>query len=282
VIDTAAIRADGHTPTALDGAPPVWKLDPGWQAVDFVSDLHLADDTPRTTATFSAYLQHTTADAVLLLGDIFEVWVGDDCLDEADSFEARCAATLRQVTQRRCVGFMMGNRDFLLGAAACQAIGLRALPDPTLLSAWGQRTLIAHGDAWCLDDIPYQQFRQQVRSPQWRQAFLSRPLAERRAIARQLRAASEAQKQKVGLSAYADLDPAAVDQALQDSDAATLVHGHTHRPASHALPHGRTRHVLSDWHCEPGPAPRRAEVLRWTSTGFTRLHVDEHGRTSPC
>lgn len=282
MIDTAAIRADGHTPTALDGAPPVWNLDPGWQAVDFVSDLHLAEDTPQTTATFSAYLQHTSADAVLLLGDIFEVWVGDDCLDEPGSFEARCAATLTQVAQRRCVGFMMGNRDFLLGAAACQAIGLRALPDPTLLSAWGQRTLIAHGDAWCLDDIPYQQFRQQVRSPQWQQSFLARPLAERRAIARQLRAASEAQKHKVGPLAYADLDPAAVDQALQDSDATTLVHGHTHRPASHALPHGRTRHVLSDWHCEPGPAPRRAEVLRWTPTGFTRLHVDEHGRTTPC
>ena len=282
MIETAAIRADGHTPTALDGAPPVWNLDPGWQAVDFVSDLHLAEDTPHTTANFNAYLQHTTADAVLLLGDIFEVWIGDDCLDEPDSFEARCAATLAQAARQRCVGFMVGNRDFLLGAAACQAIGLRALPDPTLLSAWGQRTLIAHGDAWCLDDIPYQQFRQQVRSPQWQQAFLARPLAERRAIARQLRTASESQKQQLGASAYVDLDTAVVEQALKDAHATVLVHGHTHRPARHALPHGRSRQVLSDWHCEPGPAPRRAEVLRWTSSGFARLSVDEHGQTTPC
>lgn len=282
MIDAAAIRADGRMPAALDGAPPVWTLDPRWQAVDFVSDLHLADDTPRTTATFSAYLQHTTADAVLLLGDIFEVWVGDDCLDEPGSFEARCASTLAQAARQRCVGFMVGNRDFLLGAAACQAIGLRALPDPTLLSAWGQRTLIAHGDAWCLDDIPYQQFRQQVRSARWHQAFLARPLAERRAIARQLRTASENQKHRLGASAYVDLDTTAVDQALHAAGAAVLVHGHTHRPATHALADGRTRHVLSDWHCEPGDAPRRAEVLRWTSNGFTRLQVDERGRTTPC
>ncbi len=282
MIDTAAIRADGRTPTVHDGAPPAWNLDPGWQAVDFVSDLHLADDTPRTTATFSAYLQHTTADAVLLLGDIFEVWVGDDCLDDPDSFEARCAATLTQAAEQRCVGFMVGNRDFLLGTTACQSIGLRAVPDPTVLSAWGQRTLIAHGDAWCLDDIPYQQFRQQVRSPQWQQAFLARPLAERRAIARQLRTASENQKHTLGASAYVDLDAAAVDQTLRDADATVLVHGHTHRPATHSLADGRKRHVLSDWHCEPGGAARRAEVLRWTSNGFVRLHVDDQGGTTPC
>jgi UDP-2,3-diacylglucosamine hydrolase len=282
VIGKTAIRADGHTPTALDGAPPVWDLDPDWRAVDFVSDLHLADDTPLTTATFSAYLQQTTADAVMLLGDIFEVWVGDDCLADAQCFEARCAAMLAQAARQRCIGFMVGNRDFMLGTAACQSIGLLALPDPMVLSAWGRRTLIAHGDGWCLDDIPYQQFRTQVRSPKWQQAFLAHPLAERRAIARQLRAASEAQKHKVGLSAYADLDPAAVDQALQDTHTQVLVHGHTHRPATHPLAHGHTRHVLSDWHCEPGPAPRRAQVLRWTTTGYTRLQVDELGRTTPC
>jgi UDP-2,3-diacylglucosamine hydrolase len=277
-----AIGTDGRTPAVLDGVLPVWHLDPHWRAVDFVSDLHLADDTPQTAATFDAYLRHTTADAVLLLGDIFEVWVGDDCLSDPQGFEARCAATLRQVARQCCIGFMVGNRDFLLGQAACQALGLRALPDPAVLSAWGRRTLIAHGDAWCLDDRAYQQFRAQARSPQWQQAFLARPLEQRRAIARQLRATSEDRKHQLGATAYADLDPDVVDQALQAADATVLVHGHTHRPATHPLAHGRIRHVLSDWHCEPGPTPRRAQVLRWTATGFVRLQVDEQGRTAPC
>jgi UDP-2,3-diacylglucosamine hydrolase len=272
----------GTVPDAVDTRSPEWILDPRWQAVDFVSDLHLADDTPQTWATFDAYLQRTRADAVMLLGDVFEVWVGDDSLSDAHGFEARCGATLQRAAARRCIGFMVGNRDFLFGGAACQALGLRALPDPLVLSAWGQRTLIAHGDAWCLDDLPYQHFRAQVRSAEWQTAFLARPLAERRAIARQLRGASQAQKATQARAEYVDLDPATVDLALRAADAAILVHGHTHRPARHALPGGRTRQVLSDWHCEPGSEPRRAEVLRWTATGFERLRVDDEGSLSPC
>lgn len=276
------LPADGISPARGGVALPVWALDPSWQAVDFVSDLHLAEDTPQTWATFDAYLENTRADAVLLLGDVFEVWIGDDSIADAQGFEARCCARLARAAAQRCIGFMVGNRDFLFAEATCKTLGLWALPDPMVLSAWGQRTLIAHGDAWCLDDLPYQRFRAQVRSTEWQMAFLAKPLSERRTIARQLRDASEARKHGSDSSAYVDLDPAIIDRMLHATEATALVHGHTHRPASHTLPGGRSRHVLSDWHCEAGPTPRRAEVLRWSSHGFSRLMVDAQGRTTPC
>lgn len=258
--------------SAVDPHPstPVWTLPAHWQAVDLISDLHLADDTPTTWAALDAHLAATPADAVLLLGDVFEVWVGDDGLDDTTSFEARVIDRLAQHARRLTLAFMAGNRDFLLGPRACATAGLHALADPTVVSAWGQRVLLAHGDAWCLDDAPYQAFRTQVRSAEWQQQFLARPLADRRALARQMRGASEQRKRTLGAEAYADLDAAAVDAALAAADASVLVHGHTHRPATHVHTAGRVRHVLSDWHCEPD-APRRAEVLRWTAAGFERL-----------
>ena len=140
---------------------------------------------------------------------------------------------------------------------------MQGLADPTLL-VWGpQRILLSHGDALCLDDTEYQQFRAISRQPAWQQQLLARPLAERRALAQHLRSESEQRKQS-GME-YADADPALTDQWLAHTQAHTLIHGHTHRPADHALPAGRTRVVLSDWHCD-GPAPR-AEVLRITPNG---------------
>lgn len=268
------------TPAAT-AAPATWALPAAWTTVDIVSDLHLGPETPGTLATFSAYLQHTRADAVLLLGDIFEVWIGDDTLAEPDSFEAHVAALLRETAHHRTVALMVGNRDFLFGPAALTACGLQALADPTVLSAWGQRLLLTHGDAWCLDDTAYQAFRQQVRSPAWQQAFLARPLAERRAIARHLRAESERRKATQGFEGYGDLDTATVLAALDAAGTTTLVHGHTHRPATHALPGGRQRWVLSDWHAEADGTHRRAEVLRWTAAGLARLAVDAAGELLP-
>ena len=124
-------EVEGQPPASIDLSPPtVWELDPRWLAIDFVSDLHLAEDTPQTVATFGAYLQHTEADAVMLLGDIFEVWVGDDCLLNAADFEARCSNLLSHAAALKCLAFMVGNRDFLLQDAARQSIGLRPLHDP--------------------------------------------------------------------------------------------------------------------------------------------------------
>jgi len=207
------------------------------------------------------YMAHTRADAVFILGDLFEVWVGDDGPASADMesrFEAQCVHILHTTAQRCAVFLMHGNRDFLLGDAFAQACGLRLLADPTVLAFGAQRWLLSHGDALCLDDTDYLQFRAQVRSPEWQQAFLAKPLAERRAIARGLRTESEARKRNGAV--YADVDAAAAAGWLQTAQAHELIHGHTHKPADHALGDGLRRRVLSDW--DAAATPPRAEVLR--------------------
>jgi len=242
---------------------------PAWRRIDFLSDLHLSPDTPATLAALAAHLEETSAEAVFLLGDIFEVWVGDDARFEP--FEARCVAMLRAASQRRALFFMAGNRDFLLGPAMLADCGMQGLADPTVLSAFGQRWLLSHGDALCLEDKPYQAFRAQVRSAAWQAAFLARPLSERRALARQMREASmKAQHEKQEL--WADLDGPACLAWLQAADAVGLIHGHTHRPAVHELGQGLRRHVLSDWDFEAGPPHGpRGDLLRLRHAGLRRI-----------
>lgn len=238
-----------------------------WRAIDFISDLHLGADTPRTFAAFAEYLERTRADAVLILGDLFEVWVGDD--SRRGEFEAQCADLLAQAARRRAIGFMVGNRDFLVGSAMLRDCGMFALADPTLLDAFGERVLLTHGDALCLDDTDYQRFRQEVRRAEWQRDFLARPLEERGAIARQLRDASERRKRERPASEWADVDSNAAGRCLRRARASILIHGHTHRPGSGPIGEGSWRHVLSDWDLEH--APVRAEVLRLSAAGIERL-----------
>ena len=232
-----------------------------WACIDFISDLHLQAGDTANVAAWHAHLRSSPADALFILGDLFEVWVGDEVFSSAnpaDRFEAECSRALRAAAQQRSVFLMHGNRDFLLGPAFAQAAGLTLLSDPTLLVFGGQRWLLSHGDALCLADHDYQAFRQQVRSPGWQQAFLAQPLTERQATARELRRQSEARKQSG--EPYVDLDPAATRVWLVANQAATLIHGHTHRPATHDLGGGLQRMVLSDW--DLGAVPPRAEALR--------------------
>lgn len=240
---------------------------PEWRRIDFISDIHLAEDTPCGFAAWRDYLLNARADAVFILGDLFEAWVGDDARFEG--FEARSAAVLSDAAARRALFFMVGNRDFLLGAQMLDACGVEALPDPTLLIAFGERALLTHGDAWCIADRPYQQFRAQVRNPRWQAQVLSRPLAERRLMARSLRSESErAAAEHHG--EWFDVDAPTALHAMADNDAPTLVHGHTHRPGTEVLAQARVRHVLSDWELDHGTAPR-AEVMRWEAGRWTRL-----------
>lgn len=248
--------------------------DPAWTTIDFLSDLHLQASLPRTFAAFEQHLLTTPAQAVFLLGDIFEVWVGDDAAD--GGFEARCAGLLRRASEGRQIWFMHGNRDFLVGEAFVNACGMHLLADPTTLVAFGQRWVLTHGDALCLDDHAYQTFRRQVRSEAWQDAFLARPLAERRAIAADLRRQSEARKRDLGPDAYADADLTAVQAWLDAAGARTMIHGHTHRPADHALPGGRLRHVLSDWDLDHTGSTRqagRAQVSRLDARGLHRIDL---------
>lgn len=249
-------------------APPELHADAHWQCIDFISDLHLSADTPRTFEAWAVYLRDTPADAVFILGDLFEVWVGDD--SRFEGFEADCTAVLRATAARRYVAFMAGNRDFLVGNTLLQTCSIHPLADPTLLAAFGQRVLLSHGDALCLEDVDYQKFRAMVRSPAWQEQFLVQPLEARREYARQVRQQSEARKKShASPEEWADVDVPEALRWLQSAASTTLVHGHTHRPATQALGEGAQRHVLSDW--ELDHTPHRAEVLRLSAAGFQRL-----------
>ena len=236
-----------------------------WRAIDFISDLHLCEAMPATFAAFAEHLHGTEADAVFVLGDLFELWVGDDARGEP--FARRCVQVIAAASARRTIAIMGGNRDFLMGAVLLADCNASALADPTLLTAFSQRVLLAHGDALCLGDVAYQAFRRQVRSAPWLSAFLARPLAERLALAREIRSASETRRQFDG-EGNADVDTALAAAMLRAAGSTTLVHGHTHRPASETWPGGDTRHVLSDWDLDAGT---RAEVLRLDASGFRRI-----------
>lgn len=235
-----------------------------WQAVDLISDLHLQASEPDTFEAWRAHMLTTTADAVLLLGDVFEVWVGDDAVPQ-DPFLQACAQVLRQTSAQRFVGFMPGNRDFLVGPDFLQSCGVQPLQDPTVL-VWGaQRTVLSHGDALCLDDEAYQRFRAIARTPAWQSAFLAKPLTERLAMAQAMRAQSEAHNQS--MQSFADADAHMTHGWLQAANSLHMVHGHTHRPTDHAVTGlaGAVRQVLSDWHVTP--EQRRAQVLRLSADG---------------
>lgn len=249
---------------------------PSWRCIDFISDLHLHASDAQTFLGWERYLAHTTADAVFILGDLFEVWVGDDCLS-LGTFEENCANILKHVTSRVAVYLMHGNRDFLLGAAFMKASCCVPLQDPTLLALGDTRWLLTHGDSLCLDDTEYQEFRKVVRSAEWQTNFLSKPLVDRKIIAYGIRNQSEGRKQAG--EKYADVDTTA-SIALIDANAAQhMIHGHTHKPYTHQLPSERTRIVLSDW--DLANMVPRAEVLRlqrdtsshWTTTRLSPLEA---------
>ena len=233
---------------------------PQWRNIDFISDLHLQAPELQTFEAWQGYMDKTRADAVFILGDLFEVWVGDDAASDgiAGGFESQCAAVLQHTAARIPVFFMRGNRDFLVGAAFMAQCHCTLLDDPTVLDFGGQRWLLSHGDALCLADVEYLKFRALVRGAPWQQDFLAKPLAERRAIARDLRLRSEAKKQSA--KAYADVDNDAALAWLREAGSAHMVHGHTHQPADHVLGPGLHRIVLSDW--DVAARPPRAEVLR--------------------
>ena len=227
---------------------------PGWRSVDFISDLHLQAEDPATFAAWQRYMRATPADAIFILGDLFEVWIGDDAALEP-GFAADCADVLADAAQRVPVYFLHGNRDFLVGRALLDGAVVQMLEDPAVLVFAGQRWLLTHGDALCLEDTNYLKFRDEVRDPAWQQAFLARPLAERRAIAQGLR-----NRSKVEATVYADVDAPAALAWLRAAEAPVMIHGHTHRPAEHALDDSHRRIVLSDWHADTQPP--RLEALR--------------------
>ena len=222
----------------------------------FISDLHLCEERPQINALFTQFLNDIAcgAEALYILGDLFEYWIGDDQLDHdplARRVAAQLAATAKHGTR---IFFMHGNRDFLIGARFAAEASLGLLTDPTLISLNGQRVLLMHGDTLCSDDIGYQQFRTQVREPAWQESVLSKPYAERIALARAIRSTSDIEK-SLKAESIMDVNAAAVTAVFVRHHYPELVHGHTHRPAKHELTvdgHTCMRWVLQDWHVRGG------------------------------
>jgi UDP-2,3-diacylglucosamine hydrolase len=217
----------------------------------FISDLHLDAERPHITRLFGEFIdtQARDADALYILGDLFEAWIGDDDPSETGTFVAHKLKALSDAGVP--VAFIRGNRDFLLAQDYAQRAGMTLLPDPAVVLLHGTPTLLMHGDLLCTDDHAYQQFRAQTRDPQWQARFLAQPVAMRLAFAQQARAASKAHQ--TGLQAQGtmesitDVAPATVDATYARYGVDRIIHGHTHRPAVHADA-SRTRVVLGDWY----------------------------------
>ncbi len=229
----------------------------------FISDLHIDAQRPEIAAQFLEFL-HTEAagaEALYILGDLFESWVGDDAPDTA---QGAVLAGLNALTTAGVPCFVMhGNRDFLLSDGFCALSGARLLADPTVLTLYGRRVLVMHGDALCTDDVSYQRLRAAVRDAAWQAQFLALTVGQRRELANAARAGSRAHMATLP-EQIADVNAAGVAAVLRDSGVNLLLHGHTHRPAIHQLAvDGRPceRIVLGDWYSQ-------GSVLHWDSGGF--------------
>lgn len=217
----------------------------------FISDLHLCPEHPRGMELFLHFMQHMApnADALYILGDLFEYWAGDD--DRNEPFHQQVIDALNRLAASGTAAYLMrGNRDLLMGQELAQACSATLLPDPTLLDLHGTPTLLTHGDLLCTDDIAYQNYRKQVHDPAWQQQFLAQPLAQRKAFIGQLRAHSENEK-KYKSSDIMDVNGDAVATLLRAHHYPRLIHGHTHRRKRHLHTvdgHSCERWVLGDWH----------------------------------
>jgi UDP-2,3-diacylglucosamine hydrolase len=233
----------------------------------FISDLHLAPERPQITGQFLRFTRSTAAgaDALYILGDLFEYWVGDDDLE--DPLNSTVSGALSALADSGTKVFLMrGNRDVLMGsdfAARCHGT---LLEDPVLINLYGSPTLLSHGDALCTDDVDYQRFRLYARDPGNQQKFLAQSLEARREQMRGMRAQSEASKQQK-TEAIMDIAPAAVEALLRQHGYPRLIHGHTHRPAQHLHQvdgHACERWVLNDWYDSGG-------YLRCDAAGCTAV-----------
>jgi UDP-2,3-diacylglucosamine hydrolase len=229
----------------------------------FISDCHLDASRPAVTDTLVDFLEKraATARCLFILGDLFEVWLGDD--DPAAEHQ-RVIALLQQLGRKTELFFMAGNRDFLLGKTFADENNITLLDEPYLLQLDETRIVLIHGDILCTDDHDYQAFRSMVRVPEWQSEFLARPLPERQQLAAQMRSYSvDAMAQKS--MQIMDVNPAAVENCFRVNEASVIVHGHTHRPAVHDYDSNQTRIVLGDWDQEPS-------YLSWTLEQGFKLH----------
>jgi UDP-2,3-diacylglucosamine hydrolase len=224
----------------------------------FISDLHLDETRPHIVELFTQFLAGDArqAKALYILGDLFESWIGDDDDSALATKIATSLSTLRDSGVP--IYFMQGNRDFFLGTDYAQRSGMTILSDPTVIDLDGERVLLMHGDTLCVDDVAYQKFRTMVRDPSWQRDFLAKPLSERRVFAAKARA--ESMKHTGNAKAeIMDVNATAIESAMRAHGVRRLIHGHTHRPATHRLTidgQPAERIVLGDWY-------EQRSVLTW-------------------
>ncbi len=235
----------------------------------FISDLHLEDERPDISGWMLEFLAGParSAEALYILGDLFEYWIGDDAVSPTARALAEHTAALARNGLK--IYFQHGNRDFLLGHAYAVEAGLELLPEHHVADLYGQPTLLLHGDSLCTDDTEYQAFRAQSRNPDWQAAVLAMSVPERIAMAKGAREASAEHKGAASMEIM-DVNGEAVQRAFVEHGVTRMIHGHTHRPAvhRHELPDGATaeRYVLSDWY-------RAGSYLEVTADGITRKPV---------
>jgi len=237
----------------LDSAPDRTMSGPAFSL--FISDLHLTPERPLPVQLLQRFIEEIVpaAQALYILGDFFEAWVGDDSLEQP--FNKAICQSLNSVSAAGVpMFFLPGNRDFLVGQQFANAGNLTLLSDPTQIDLYGVPTLIAHGDQFCTDDTAYQSFRQQVREPAWQQQFLAQPMDQRLALAASLRERSEQAKADKKPDIM-DVNQSAIANVLNGSPIQRLIHGHTHRPARHVSQANGAmleRWVLPDWYDSGG------------------------------
>ncbi len=235
----------------------------------FISDLHLCASRPQINRIFFHFLEREarSAEALYILGDLFEYWAGDD--DLPDPFNASVAAALARLAGSGVPVYLMhGNRDFIIGEAFARASGVTLLPDPASLSLYGQPVLLIHGDTLCTLDEEYQVFRREARSAIWMRDLLGKPLAERKAAIEALRRRSELEKRSKPAEIM-DVAPAEVEATLRRHGYPRLIHGHTHRPARHVHAidgHACERWVLADWY-------KAGSYLACDASGCRAVHL---------
>ncbi len=230
----------------------------------FISDLHLEAERPEIADQLKIFLKvdAVNADALYILGDLFESWVGDD---DPNPHYATVKIALRTLVSHGVpVYFMHGNRDFAIGKVFAQETGVQLLPDPLVVELYGQDVLLSHGDAYCTDDVQYQTIRKMTRDPDWLAMMLKKPLHERIAVAAQARAASVAHGGAIN-EKISDVNQRAIERAMLEANVDTMLHGHTHRPATHRFTldgEPASRIVLGDWF-------EQGSVVRWDKNGPT-------------
>ncbi len=237
----------------------------------FIGDLHLDSKRPTIRDLCLKFLASRArqAEALYILGDLFEVWLGDD--DDDPHYHSILEALHQLTTAGVAVSVMPGNRDFLLGADFVKKTGCQLLPDPTVIELYGVPTLLMHGDALCTQDIDYQSFRQKVRNPTWQQQFLAQPLEQRRLLAQQARTYSQT-KTQITAEAIMDVTTEAVIDALETHQVYQLIHGHTHRAGVYHLnvkDQPACRWVVGEWQ------PQKAIILSCTPSGCQLVHVSD-------